>query len=168
MAILPSHFVWQRGRSELHSGAQRRYGEKPFTLPRGRTASRVPCALCNRISTVDQLVGPSLLPKISPVHSPELPDPYTPTLALEVTPPKAEATCKRATETEIQPQRLSRRFAEEVPSKCFVQENVPFLNDLKNVVLILKVQYYVICQIFTFYPTLLWSSLVQLLIQKPL
>lgn len=120
MAIWPSHFVWQRGRSEQHGGAQRRYGEKPFTLPRGRTASRVPCALCNRIATVDQLVGPSLLPKISPVHSPELPDPFTPTLALEVTPPKAEATCKRATETEIQPQRLSRRFAEEVTSKCYV------------------------------------------------
>lgn len=60
MAILPSHFAWQRERSEKHSGAQRRYGEKTVSLPHSRTASQAPCSLCDRVSTASQLSGSSL------------------------------------------------------------------------------------------------------------
>lgn len=84
MAICPSHFAWQRERSEKHSGAQRRYGDKTFSLPRNRTASQAPCSLCDRISTASQQSGSSLDPRISPEVSTQL-------LAVELTPPGDEA-----------------------------------------------------------------------------
>lgn len=84
MAIWPSFFAWQRERSEKHSGAQRRYGEKMFSLPRSRTASQVPCSLCDRTSTASQPSGPSLDPRISPEVSTHL-------LAVELTPLSNEA-----------------------------------------------------------------------------
>lgn len=84
MAIWPSHFVWQRERSEKHSGAQRRYGDKTFSLSRNRMASQAPCSLCDRMSTAGQQSGSSLDPGISPEVS-------TPLLAMELTPPSDEA-----------------------------------------------------------------------------
>lgn len=87
MAIWPSHFAWARERSEKHSGAQRRYGERTFSLPRDRTASQAPCSLCDRIATTNQLAGPSLHPRISPEVSARL----CPPLAVELTPLSAEA-----------------------------------------------------------------------------
>lgn len=87
MSIWPSHFAWARERSEKHSGAQRHYGERTFSLPRDRTASRAPCSLCERIATANQLAGPSLHPRISPEVSARL----CPPLAAESTPLSAEA-----------------------------------------------------------------------------
>ncbi|XP_075873072.1 speedy protein A [Nelusetta ayraudi] len=87
MSIWPSHFAWSRERSEKHSGAQRHYGERTFSLPRDRTASRAPCSLCDRIATANQLAGPSLHPRISPEVSARL----CPPLAVESTPLSAEA-----------------------------------------------------------------------------
>lgn len=87
MAIWPSHFAWQRERSEKHSGAQRRYGEKAISLPRHRTASQAPCSLCHRISIANQLAGESVHPRISPV----VPARLSPLLAVESTPLSAEA-----------------------------------------------------------------------------
>lgn len=107
MAIWPSHFAWQRERSEKHSGAQRRYGEKTFSLPRNRLASQAPCSLCDRISTASQLSGSSLDPRISPEVSTQL-------LAVELTPPSDEAR-------KMQPRRSASRCSVEdfqVSSRC--------------------------------------------------
>lgn len=87
MAIWPSHFAWQRERSEKHSGAQRRYGEKTFSLPRSRTALQGPCSLCECFPTANQLVGPSLHTRISHEGSALL----SPVLAVESTPLSIEA-----------------------------------------------------------------------------
>lgn len=107
MAIWPSHFAWQRERSEKHSGAQRRYGEKAFSLNRSRTAPQAPCSLCDRISTASQLSGPSLGPGVSPEVSTRL-------LAVELTPLSDEAR-------EMQPRRSVSRCSFEdfqVSSRC--------------------------------------------------
>lgn len=53
MAIVPSHFVWQRERAEHHSGAQRLYKScKGIPIPRGPAASPEPCSLCHKTSAV--------------------------------------------------------------------------------------------------------------------
>ncbi|XP_049597171.1 speedy protein A isoform X2 [Syngnathus scovelli] len=98
MAIMPSHFVWKRERSEEHSGAHRKTDKVSF--PRGPSASPVPCIRCNRKSAFSQrlqisrsLSLPSCKNKISQ---------STP-LSLEKTPPPI-ATCR---ETSDQTQRSS-------------------------------------------------------------
>ncbi|XP_041810461.1 speedy protein A [Chelmon rostratus] len=108
MAIVPSHFVWQRARSEHHSGAQRQYGDT--RIPRGPSASPVPCALCNRGSSID----PSMCSS-APTPNPAFSQPYTSTLSLETTPPRAAAFRREALETKVQAQHSSCRCAEEVP-----------------------------------------------------
>ncbi|ROJ78864.1 Speedy protein A [Anabarilius grahami] len=53
MAIVPSHFVWQRERAEHHSGAQRLYKNcEGILIPRGPSASPEPCSLCPKTSAV--------------------------------------------------------------------------------------------------------------------
>lgn len=53
MAIVPSHFVWQRERAEHHSGAQRLYKNcEGILIPRGPSASPEPCSLCPKTSVV--------------------------------------------------------------------------------------------------------------------
>ncbi|XP_061599891.1 speedy protein A [Cololabis saira] len=48
MAIAASHAAWQRQRFDHHSGAQRRYTDQgPACRPRGPSASRKACSLCN-------------------------------------------------------------------------------------------------------------------------
>ncbi|XP_048793068.1 speedy protein A isoform X2 [Lagopus muta] len=44
MAIAPTHYIWQRERSEHHGGAIRNYNKS--LLPRGPDNSPVPCYLC--------------------------------------------------------------------------------------------------------------------------
>ncbi|KAL6478315.1 hypothetical protein MHYP_G00141500 [Metynnis hypsauchen] len=78
MAIVPSHFIWQRERAEHHSGAQRLYRDREEVhMPRGPTASPEPCSLCARTSV---LSPPSSSPSSSPL-------PLTLNLSLEATPP---------------------------------------------------------------------------------
>ncbi len=51
MAIVPSHFIWQRERAEHHSGAQRLYqNREEILVPRGPSASPEPCSLCAKTS----------------------------------------------------------------------------------------------------------------------
>lgn len=51
MAIVPSHFVWQRERAEHHSGAQRlQQHREEILVPRGPAASPEPCFLCAKTS----------------------------------------------------------------------------------------------------------------------
>lgn len=51
MAIVPSHFIWQRERAEHHSGAQRLYqNREEILIPRGPSASPEPCFLCAKTS----------------------------------------------------------------------------------------------------------------------
>ncbi|XP_073682675.1 speedy protein A [Garra rufa] len=51
MAIVPSHFIWQRERAEHHSGAQRLYqNREEILVPRGPSASPEPCFLCAKTS----------------------------------------------------------------------------------------------------------------------
>uniref|UniRef100_A0A3Q3W3C4 Uncharacterized protein n=1 Tax=Mola mola TaxID=94237 RepID=A0A3Q3W3C4_MOLML len=77
MAIVPSHFVWQRERSEHHSGAQRQYGDHPLAFPRGPSASPVSCVFCNSGSTLKLGWDSSSFST------------FTSTLTLEMTPPGA-------------------------------------------------------------------------------
>ncbi|XP_023263715.1 speedy protein A [Seriola lalandi dorsalis] len=109
MAIVPSHFAWQRERSEHHSGAQRHYGDQDHSrIPRGPSASPVSCALCNRSTRLDQGLGSSQTPNTTYPH------PFTSLLALEISPPNAAASCRKA-ETKSRMQHSSCCCAEEVP-----------------------------------------------------
>ncbi|XP_052009003.1 speedy protein A-like [Xyrauchen texanus] len=52
MAIMPSHFIWQRERSEHHSGAQRPdRNREEILIPRGPSVSPEPCSLCAKPSS---------------------------------------------------------------------------------------------------------------------
>ncbi|XP_044021893.1 speedy protein A isoform X2 [Siniperca chuatsi] len=120
MAIVPSHFVWQRERSEHHSGAQRQYGDRDHTrIPRGPSASPVSCALCNRGTRLDQGPGFSSVSRCSSAQTPNpaFPHPFTSMLSLETTPPRAAASRRKAVETKSQAQHSSCCCAEEVPSR---------------------------------------------------
>lgn len=88
MAIVPSHFIWQRERSEQHSGAQRQYGHREHTpLPRGPSASPVSCALCFRSSKLDPGLNLGSPCKTSvQASNPTFMLPMTP--AQEITPPR--------------------------------------------------------------------------------
>ncbi|KAI3367257.1 hypothetical protein L3Q82_008309 [Scortum barcoo] len=122
MAIVPSHFVWQRVRSEQHSGARRHYGDQDHTrIPRGPSASPVSCSLCLRGVRFDQGPGSSSLPRgssaLSPNHS--FPHPVTSTLSLETTQPRAAASHRKAMDTKSQAHCSSSCCCTEVvPSKC--------------------------------------------------
>ncbi|XP_040286565.1 speedy protein A [Bufo bufo] len=48
MAIAPSHYIWQRERSEHHSGALRTYSSNEFNVPRGPSATPQDCSLCGK------------------------------------------------------------------------------------------------------------------------
>lgn len=48
MAIAPTHFIWQRERSEHHSGALRTYNSDDFSVPRGPCATPQDCSLCGK------------------------------------------------------------------------------------------------------------------------
>ncbi|XP_042245077.1 speedy protein A isoform X1 [Thunnus maccoyii] len=113
MAIVPSHFVWQRERSEHHSGAQRQYGDRnQARIPRGPTASPVLCALCNRSTRLDQGPDFSFPSGGSPAQTPL---PFASVLSLEKTPPRAVASHRKVVETKRQAQHSSCCCADEVP-----------------------------------------------------
>uniref|UniRef100_A0A3Q3VTX0 Uncharacterized protein n=1 Tax=Mola mola TaxID=94237 RepID=A0A3Q3VTX0_MOLML len=105
MAIVPSHFVWQRERSEHHSGAQRQYGDHPLAFPRGPSASPVSCVFCNSGSTLKLGWDSSSFST------------FTSTLTLEMTPPGAAAARRKMVETSIQAQHSSCHYAAELPSR---------------------------------------------------
>ncbi|KAM8945383.1 speedy protein A [Pelodytes ibericus] len=48
MAIAPAHYIWQRERSEHHSGAIRNYCKLDSGAPRGPSATPQDCALCGK------------------------------------------------------------------------------------------------------------------------
>lgn len=120
MAIVPSHFAWQRVRSEHHSGAQRQYGDRDHTrVPCGPSASPVSCALCHRGTRLDHGPGSASLPRSSSARTPNhsFPHPFTSTLSLESTPPRAAASRRKVVETKSQARHSSCCCAEEVPSE---------------------------------------------------
>ncbi|XP_076850717.1 speedy protein A [Brachyhypopomus gauderio] len=86
MAIVPSHFIWQRERADHHSGAQRHCREQVH-MPRGPTASPEPCALCAKTSALSSSSSSSS-------SSPSLLLPLT----MEATPPKTQASHHRHTQ----------------------------------------------------------------------
>ncbi|XP_056282993.1 speedy protein A isoform X2 [Pseudoliparis swirei] len=103
MAIVSLHLVWRRERSEHHSGARRQYGERGrVRIPRGPLALPVSCPHCKRGAASDR--GFSASPSsdcLVQTPSPEVPHPFTSTLSLEVTPPRAAACHRRAEEIGI-------------------------------------------------------------------
>ncbi|XP_077394622.1 speedy protein A [Festucalex cinctus] len=101
MAIVPSHYVWKRERSEEHSGAQR-YDRS--WLPRGPAASPVPCTRCDRKSTFSQPLRCSPISRGSHVPSHDNSLNLSPELSLEKTPPNAIATRRRGIVTSDQTQ----------------------------------------------------------------
>ncbi|KAM4770832.1 speedy protein A [Rhinophrynus dorsalis] len=48
MAIAPTHYIWQRERSEHHSGAIRKYSKEETNIPRGPFATPQDCVLCGK------------------------------------------------------------------------------------------------------------------------
>ncbi|XP_066451202.1 speedy protein A [Eleutherodactylus coqui] len=48
MAVAPTHYIWQRERSEQHSGALRNYSGDEFSIPRGPCATPQTCILCGK------------------------------------------------------------------------------------------------------------------------
>ncbi|XP_031722641.1 speedy protein A [Anarrhichthys ocellatus] len=106
MAIMSSHFVWQRERSEHHSGARRQYGELDrIRVPRGPLASPVSCPLCKRGSASDRGPWSSASPSrgsSARTPNPTFSHPLTSMLSLEVTPPRAAACRRKAAEVKIQ------------------------------------------------------------------
>ncbi|XP_035024769.2 speedy protein A isoform X2 [Hippoglossus stenolepis] len=120
MAIVPAHFVWQRERSEHHSGAQRQYSDRVnISIPRGPFASPVTCVLCHHSTRLDPDLGSSHPNRGSPAQSPNAtyPDPFTALLTLETTPLRAAASGRKAAETKSHVQPSSCCCAEGVPSR---------------------------------------------------
>ncbi|XP_071327228.1 speedy protein A [Trachinotus anak] len=118
MAIVPSHFVWQRERSEHHSGAQRHYGDQDHArIPRGPCGSPVSCAHCNRSTRLNHGMGSSSSCRGSSAQTPNTtyPQPFTSLLTLETTPPKAAASCRKTMETKSHMHYSSCCCAEVVP-----------------------------------------------------
>uniref|UniRef100_UPI003AAFDD9D speedy protein A isoform X1 n=1 Tax=Centroberyx gerrardi TaxID=166262 RepID=UPI003AAFDD9D len=116
MAIMPSHFVWQRERAEHHSGARRQYGERDRArIPRGPSAPPAPCALCDH-GTRSGLSSPSS-GSSAQTSSPAFSLPFALSLSMESTPPRAAASCRkvRKSKHQAQAQRSSCCCAEEVP-----------------------------------------------------
>ncbi|CAL9686199.1 unnamed protein product [Knipowitschia caucasica] len=96
MAIVPRHSLWQRERSEHHSGARRQYGHKDHTpTPRGPASSPVSCTFCSHNIKLDQSLG-----SVSPQNAAQIPKkstlvPVAPSLRLEKTPVPVAAPLQR-------------------------------------------------------------------------
>ncbi|XP_021171596.2 speedy protein A isoform X1 [Fundulus heteroclitus] len=87
MAIVPSHFAWQRQRSDHHSGALRQYNAQGAArFPRGPSASPVSCAVCDCGGRLRHV--PSGRP---PAQTTSFLNPFAPAFMLELTPPKASS-----------------------------------------------------------------------------
>ncbi|XP_073527885.1 speedy protein A [Phyllobates terribilis] len=71
MAIAPTHNIWQRERSEDHSGALRSYSSDQFRIPRGPCATPHECSFCGKRG---QLVGVGLYDSSSSSSSSSLSD----------------------------------------------------------------------------------------------
>lgn len=91
MAIMSLHFVWQRQRSDHHSGAQRQYSDPgQVRFPRGPFASPVSCSLCNRVTRLLHISSSSGAPPQA-VDS-TYPHLFTSALGLEFTPVRIPAS----------------------------------------------------------------------------
>ncbi|XP_012677554.1 speedy protein A [Clupea harengus] len=103
MAIVPSHFIWQRERAEHHSGAQRQYRDRDEVhLPRGPSAgSPEPCALCAKSAALNPSSSSSscsscCLSSSTNSFSDSSPLPFSLLLSLESTPPPLPPPLGRA------------------------------------------------------------------------
>ncbi|XP_019940101.2 speedy protein A isoform X1 [Paralichthys olivaceus] len=117
MAIVPANFVWQRERSEHHSGAQRQYIDRDhIRIPRGPSASPVTCVLCQHSTRLDQDLGSPRPNRGSSAqsHNTAYPNPFTASLTLETTPLRAAASGRKAAETKSH-----------IQSSCCCAEGVP-------------------------------------------
>ncbi|XP_064162297.1 speedy protein A isoform X2 [Anguilla rostrata] len=128
MAIVPSHFLWQRERAEHHSGAQRQYGDRDeVRLPRGPSATPTHCLLCAKQSSrldpglssssssssssshcvlcakQSSCLDPGLLSSSSSSSGSSSPMPFPGSLSLETTPPRGPAPRKLSRRTRAQP-----------------------------------------------------------------
>ncbi|KAM9842987.1 speedy protein A [Aulostomus maculatus] len=117
MAIVPSHFVWKRERSEHHSGAHRQYGDRDQAcLPRGPATSPLPCSFCTLSTSLDGGPGfPS--PRGSSVLNPSYQHALNSQQSLEKTPHKATAAAysRKSQKTKHRAKRSSSCFTEEAP-----------------------------------------------------
>nr|XP_057947031.1 speedy protein A isoform X2 [Doryrhamphus excisus] len=136
MAIMPSHFVWKRERSEHHSGAQRHYDQRDKArLPRGPAASPIPCTHCNHQKRFDHQIHSSSTPIMSSVQSscPTLPLGYQ--LNLEKTPPRVPAACRERIKNK-NPQHSSCSCivpGNELSSSSVYDSSMNWINDDKNI-----------------------------------
>uniref|UniRef100_A0A665V8M7 Speedy/RINGO cell cycle regulator family member A n=1 Tax=Echeneis naucrates TaxID=173247 RepID=A0A665V8M7_ECHNA len=120
MAIVPSHSVWLRERSEHHSGARRHYGNRDdVNIPRGPSASPVYCALCNCSGRLRQGLGSSSPCKGFSVQTQNntYPDPFPSFQTTETTPPRDRALYRKRVGTKSPMQYSSCCCTEEVLSK---------------------------------------------------
>ncbi|XP_013856168.1 speedy protein A [Austrofundulus limnaeus] len=114
MAIVHLHFVWQRQRSDHHSGAQRQYGDQDqVRFPRGPFASPVSCSLCNCGSKLHHISSSSDAPPQA-VDSP-YPHLFTTALGLEFTPVRIPVSHRNAVKDTSEQQKPCCFCPEEVP-----------------------------------------------------
>uniref|UniRef100_A0A3B4Z8B4 Speedy/RINGO cell cycle regulator family member A n=1 Tax=Stegastes partitus TaxID=144197 RepID=A0A3B4Z8B4_9TELE len=119
MAIVSSHFAWQRQRSLHHSGAQRLYTDQDnIRFPRGPLASPLSCALCTRGKKLHRSPVSSSTSRGSSVQASHsaYPQPFVSALSVEITPPKAAASLRKAAEIKSQ-RHYCCSCSEEVPSR---------------------------------------------------
>ncbi|XP_041668886.1 speedy protein A [Cheilinus undulatus] len=89
MAIVPSHYLWQRNRSEHHGYAQRQYSDQSLVpFPRGPSASPVFCALCKRGTSLDK-------GSTAQTQNPAFHRPLISAKQVEITPPRKLTPCWR-------------------------------------------------------------------------
>ncbi|XP_076023876.1 speedy protein A [Genypterus blacodes] len=131
MAIVPSHFVWQRQRAEHHGGAQRQYGDQDRPpAPRGPWASPKPCALCDRGSAARLSSASRGFSASAPTFTSPLPFAFS--LTVEKTPPRAKASQRSLLEARQQPQFFSCFLAanEQNPRKDSCDTALDWINEV--------------------------------------
>lgn len=136
MAIVPTHFIWQRERAEHHSGAQRFYigDREKVHIPRGPSASPAPCALCAKSSGLGLSSSSDSGSSTSLSSSPL---PFALALSLETTPPRSQASSsRRPGEKKTKVQTKAQRpccCTEEAPSECrrWLQDGCAMVNFLQ-------------------------------------
>ncbi|XP_024295478.1 speedy protein A isoform X1 [Oncorhynchus tshawytscha] len=134
MAIVPTHFIWQRERAEHHSGAQRFYigDREKVHMPRGPSASPAPCALCAKSSGLGLSSSSASGSSTSLTPSSSSPLPFALALSLETTPPRSQvSSSRRPGQRKTKAQRPC-CCTEEAPSecRCWLQDGCAMVNFL--------------------------------------
>uniref|UniRef100_A0A3P9LZA1 Speedy/RINGO cell cycle regulator family member A n=1 Tax=Oryzias latipes TaxID=8090 RepID=A0A3P9LZA1_ORYLA len=119
MAVVSSHSVWQRTRSDHHSGAQRQYSDPGSPFPRGPSASPPSCGLCNDGGRLHHRAVSLSVSRSSPRQTLEKSHSFTTAASLEVTPPRVAAPQRKTVKSKSQAEPSQRFCPEEMAREPF-------------------------------------------------